>query len=47
MRDFNETEIGEALAFLCAAGKGYKLIGYDGNCGNTELFKIALVNYQP
>jgi len=47
MRNFNKTEICEALALLRAAGERNKLIGNDGNSGDAELFNITLVNYQP
>ncbi len=47
MRDNNKTEIRQSLALLSPSGKGKELISYNGYCGNTGLFEITLVNYQP
>ena len=47
MRHDDEAHVGQALAFLSAAGKSDELIGNDGYRRNTHFFKIALVNYQP
>ena len=43
----NKTEIEKSLAFLGTTGKGNKIRGHDGDRGDTELFNVALVNYQP
>jgi hypothetical protein len=43
----HKTEIGQALAFLRAAGQRDKLVGDDGDGGDAVFFGIGLVNYQP
>lgn len=47
MRNLYKTKIGQSLTFLRTAGKSNKLVGYDSYRGNTELFNVTLVNYQP
>ena len=47
MRYLYKTKICQSLTFLRTAGEGDELIGNNGHRRNTELFKIALVNYQP
>ena len=47
MGNFDEAEIRQTLALLCAEREPFELIGNDGDSGNTGLFKITLVNYQP
>nr|DAD74845.1 MAG TPA: hypothetical protein [Myoviridae sp. ctrnx29] len=47
MGNFDEAEIRQALALLCAEREPPKLIGNYGDCRDAGLFKITLVNYQP
>ena len=47
MGNFDEAEIRQALALLCAEREPPKLIGNYGDCRDAVLFKITLVNYQP
>ena len=47
MGNFDKAEICQALALLGSESEPFELIGNDGDSGNTGLFKITLVNYQP
>ncbi len=47
MGNFDEAEIRQALALLGSESEPFKLIGDYGDGGDSGLFKIALVNYQP
>ena len=47
MGNFDKAEICQALALLGSEGEPLELIGNDGDSGNTGLFKITRVNYQP
>ena len=47
MRNRHKTQIRQPLALLSAAGQGKKGFRNKSDSGNTGLFKITLVNYQP